>query len=79
MPGGKCTYQNVWEEKALYKDWIERHESCPTMANCKLCKKSFSLSDMGECALKSHMTGKKHKDLYEKSKQKAKTYPSNAP
>ena len=32
-----------------------------TKAKCKLCSKTFLLSNMGEIAIKSHASGKKHK------------------
>ena len=32
-----------------------------TKAKCRLCSKTFLLSNMGEIAIKSHASGKKHK------------------
>ena len=37
-----------------------------TQGRCKRCKTTFELSNMGIHALRSHASGKKHKDLTEK-------------
>ena len=38
-----------------------------TKAKCRLCMRSFSLSNMGEPALKSHAQGKKHQNAVKTS------------
>ena len=41
-------------DKVEYKDWLLPEPSNNTKAKCRLCMRSFSLSNMGEPALKSH-------------------------
>ena len=62
MPG-KCTFSENWTSHVAYKDWILRDSSSQHKARCRLCQKSFDCSNMGESALKSHMGGRKHKEL----------------
>ena len=49
-------------DKVEYKDWL-----LPEPAKCRLCMRSFSLSNMGEPALKSHAQGKKHQNVVKTS------------
>ena len=42
-----------WMSKEEYKDWLLPEDSDNTKARCKLCRKTFSLSNMGEHSLKS--------------------------
>ena len=49
-----------WMSKEEYKDWLLPEDSDNTKARCKLCRKTFSLSNVGEPSLKSHAQGKKH-------------------
>ena len=44
-------------DKVEYKDWLLHEPSNNTKAKCRLCMRSFSLSNMGEPALKSHAQG----------------------
>lgn len=62
-------FNREWITKEDYKEWLLPEESDNTKARCKLCQKSFSLSNMGEPALKSHAQGSKHKSalLWKKS------------
>ena len=46
--------------KEEYKDWLLPEDSDNTKARCKLCRKTFSLFNMGEPSMKSHAQGKKH-------------------
>ena len=62
MPG-KCTFNDNWTSNASYKDWVIRDPSSKVKARCRFCQKSFDCSNMGESALRSHMNGKKHKEL----------------
>ena len=62
MPG-KCTFNDNWTSNASYKDWVIRDPSSKLKARCRFCQKSFDCSNMGESALRSHMNGKKHKEL----------------
>ena len=39
-------------------DWLLPEDLDPTKASCKICRKTFSLSDMGEKAVRSHVEGR---------------------
>ena len=55
------TYFNKdWLKHPEYKYWL-KEDADRKKAHCKLCYKTFGLSNMGAQALKSHMSGKKHK------------------
>ena len=54
------------------KVWLTSVPEDNTKAKCKLCAKSFSLSNMGQQSLKSHAAGKKHIPVVTKTQ---KTYP----
>ena len=43
-----------------YKAWLTSVPEDNTKAKCKLCAKTFSLSEIGEQASKSHAAGKNH-------------------
>ncbi len=59
--GGKVSRFNIdWLRREEFKDWLEPEDSDSTKARCKICRKTFSLSNMGEQAVKSHAEGKKH-------------------
>ena len=58
MPG-KCTFTNKWVTNPTYSAWISKDKD-PHKAKCVVCCKSFDISNMGEAAVKSHMSGKKH-------------------
>ena len=59
MPG-KCTFSNKWVSMPDYSPWITKDPD-PRKAKCIKCHKSFNISNMGEAAVKSHMSGLKHK------------------
>ena len=56
-------FNREWLSKREYKLWLTPVERNVTKANCKICVKPFSLSDMGEIAVKSHASGKKHQTV----------------
>ena len=59
MSNGKTSRFNIdWLSREEHKDWLLPEESDNEMARCKICKKTFSLSNMGENAVKSHVEGK---------------------
>ena len=61
MSKGKTYRFNTdWLSGEEYKDWLLPEESDNTKARCKICKKTFSLLNMGETAMKDHAEGKKH-------------------
>ena len=53
-------FNKEWMDKVEYKDWLLPEPSNNNKAKCRLCMRSFSLSNMGEPALRSHAQGKKH-------------------
>ena len=57
------------EDKVEYKDWLLPETSNNTKAKCRLCMRSFSLSNMGKPALKSHAQGKKHQNAVKTSRK----------
>ena len=58
-----------WMAKAEFKDWLLPELSDYTKARCRLCMKSFSLSNMGLQALRSHAQGKKHQSALHRSQK----------
>ena len=49
-------FNRDWLSKADYKPWLASVEDV-TKAYCKMCMKTFSLSNIGEIAVKSHTSG----------------------
>ncbi|XP_066910897.1 uncharacterized protein [Clytia hemisphaerica] len=70
----KTYFQDNWSEIDESKDWIAR-SSVNTQARCKRCHKTFALSNMGVQALRSHASGKKHKEITQKVSSFFKTKP----
>ena len=58
-----------WMNKEEYKDWLLPEQSDNTKARCKFCRRTFSLSNMGEPSLKSHAQGKKHQSIIQRSEK----------
>ncbi len=58
MPG-KCSFNIQWLFKDKFQLWLlkDPDQRC---AKCRLCSKSFDISNTGEAALVSHMRGRKH-------------------
>ena len=54
-------FNQEWLSKEEYKRWLMPVPEDMTKAKCRLCSKTFLLSNMGEIAIKSHASGKKHK------------------
>ena len=52
-------FNSDWMLKDQYKTWLTSVPEDNTKAKYKLCAKSFSLSNIGEQALKSLTAGKK--------------------
>ena len=61
-------FNRDWLSKADYKPWLASVEDV-TKAYCKMCMKTFSLSNMGEIAVKSHASGKKHQTAVTQSQK----------
>ena len=58
--GKPSRFNTDWLSRKECKDWLLREESDNTKGRCKICKKTLSLSNMGETAVRSHAEGKKH-------------------
>ena len=50
-----CRYNFAWEKKPEYKEWLQEDKKDDTKAVCRVCRKSFSIANMGEAAQKSHI------------------------
>ena len=68
MPGGSCTFQDMWLKEKEFSDWLRKGNSS-TVAYCSFCAKSLSLERMGRSALLSHMSSKKHVGFVKKGSQ----------
>ena len=60
MMAHSARFNREWLSKEEYKLWLTPVEGDVTKANCKICVKTFSPSNMGEIAVKSHALGKIH-------------------
>ena len=61
-------FNRDWLSKADYKPWLASVEDV-TKAYCKMSMKTFSLFNMGEIAVKSHASGKKHQTAVTQSQK----------
>ena len=59
MPGN-IRFQSNWLEKEEYKEWLLKDPTNIHNARCGICRKTFSIANMGKHGLKSHSVGKKH-------------------
>ena len=57
-----CSFNKSWLLMSEFKDWLQP-TSNPHDAYCSFCRKKFSLSNMGQPALRNHMKGQKHKAI----------------
>lgn len=67
---GKCRFNNVWLQSEKYNAWLEKYQD-PGGAKCRLCHKTFDISNMGEAALPSHAKGAKHQSAAAAARQSA--------
>ena len=51
-------FNKEWMDKVEYKDWLLPAPSNNTEAKCRLCMRSFSLSNMGAASSEESCTGK---------------------
>lgn len=58
----KCSFNPDWTNPNIseYASWIKPVQNDPHSAQCTLCCKTFSLSNMGNTAVCSHASSKKH-------------------
>ena len=59
---GRYVFAGKWLSSERFGSWIVQHASVHK-PRCKLRRKDIDILTMGEAALVSHMTSKKHKDL----------------
>lgn len=63
MSAKKSVFNKEWCDERLnpkWSKWLEPDEKNPNVAKCLVCKKTFSLSNMGRQAVVSHEKGPKH-------------------
>ena len=60
---GQTYFSKNWLEDTDFKNWLVSYTN-NTQAGCKLCQKTFNLSNMRRQAPVSHASGKKHR-LYD--------------
>ena len=56
-----------WLHQDDFREWVAVDPQSKEKAFCKLCKKTVDIGNMGEAALVSYMSGKKHKAAAEVS------------
>ncbi|XP_040359009.2 uncharacterized protein LOC120844468 [Ixodes scapularis] len=58
----KCSYNPDWTNPNVsgHISWIQPVKGDPHSTQCTVCRKSFSLSNMGKTAVSSHASSKKH-------------------
>ena len=56
-----CCYNVSWESIPEYKEWLGSDPKDSAAERCKVSRKTFSIANMGEAALKSHMKSSKDK------------------
>ena len=57
---GLYRFQDIWLSKDIHKEWLLKDINYIRNAKCLLCQKSFSITSMGEAALKSHSKAASH-------------------
>ena len=72
MPTKQTYFQKTWLDKPEYKEWLSEVDD-NKLAFCKVCKKSFKLSNMAEDAIKSHAGSDRHK-TFMKEKLKVRSF-----
>ena len=75
----KTFFQDKWLEDQAFGDWLQRDKD-RNRAQCLACAKTFSLGNMGICAVKSHATKSvKHQENVQRLlRQKSTGLPVNA-
>ena len=61
MPKYKSSFQEIWLNNGKYSLWLQKDKDT-SLARCKVCSKSFSVTAMGIKALDAHANDAKHKD-----------------
>lgn len=75
MAGKQCKFNKLWLDAKIFPEfsgWLDLVVSDATLAYCKVCRKSFKLSNMGRNAVVSHSKGPNHlKNMQAKNSQPA--------
>ncbi|GBM88592.1 hypothetical protein AVEN_197639-1 [Araneus ventricosus] len=71
-------FQDDWLSDPSFSSWLEKMPLNNKIAKCKLCVKTFDLSNMGRRAVSSHMNGIKHKKKVEASQKSASLFKKGA-
>ena len=56
---GKSKFQPDWLNKPSYATWLAANRNAFS-AYCQVCRSNFDVTAMGEAAVRSHSTGKRH-------------------
>ena len=72
MPGGKSVFSDLWLDKKEFGDLLMRDDNKYSSV-CKVCKKTFDISNMRDTAVKSHAKGAKHMSLLQQRRQSCRT------
>jgi len=62
MASKQCHFHEIWLADPRFAPWLQQEKN-DSKGYCKLCKKSFDLSNIGIGALKSHMKSKQHNQI----------------
>lgn len=62
-PAKKTVFRDEWLSMENYHAWLKKVDKDPHSASCKLCNKKFSLSNIGQRALRSHIKSAKHQKV----------------
>lgn len=73
MSSKRSYFRAVWLDDVNFAPWLQQVKD-DSKGYCKLCKKTFDLSNMGIGAVKSHMKSKQHQQVL-KEKQSPLTQP----
>ena len=60
----KTIFNKLWLDEKHFPEynWLDEVKGVPSQAFCKICKFTFSLSNMGKQALSSHTSSRKHQN-----------------
>lgn len=62
-------FQINWLDNPEFKDWIQQLPNDIKKAKCSICQSTFSLSNMGTRALRSHAKSAQHQKRLKAMKQ----------
>ena len=71
MASKRCHFREIWLQEPEFAPWLQQEDN-DSKGYCKLCTKSFDLSNTGIAAVKSHMKSKQYNQI-KKHKQSPST------